>query len=535
MIQKQAQLPLRALTQAQWTPELRTWEQELTAAPYRSYLYSYPHKTAYRELNPPLALEHLWAQERLESYFLYMHIPFCAARCGFCNLFTLPDKRLDVHTQYVDALERQAQQWAPFMQGTPFSRFAIGGGTPTLLAPEQLKRLFDIAERVMGVQLDQTSISVETSPDTVTADRLDILRSVGVDRISMGIQSFIEAESKAIYRPQNPALARRALELLKRYEFPLLNVDLIYGLPGQTVDSWLYSLQEALAYEPGEIFIYPLYVREHTILKPGQTGLEHDIRMELYEAARTRLIQAGYTQYSMRRFAKPFSSHKSLLPYSCQEEGMVGLGCGARSYTRDVHYASRYGVSVAATRSIIANYVAADRYDVADYGFVLNEQESRRRFVLKALLHREGLEQTAYTARFGSLLFEDLPELKQLVWTGLAMLEQPEQPETEGGTLLTEAAAYEHVTDDDADVTDAKARLNDSAIYAEQRLAVDAPYAVAFDHNDAATAAASGLADQLLHQGVLRLTARGMALSDSIGDWLISPEVYALMERYEGV
>ncbi len=468
MIQKQAELPLRSLTPEEWTPELQAWEKELSSAPYRSYLYSYPHKTAYRELSPPLSLEQLWAQERLESYFLYMHIPFCAARCGFCNLFTLPDKRLDVHKEYVDALERQAQEWAPLMQGTPFSRFAIGGGTPTLLAPDQLERLFNIAERVMGANLQETSISVETSPDTVTRDRLDILKSRGVDRVSMGIQSFIEAESKAIYRPQDPDLARQALELLSEYQFPLLNVDLIYGLPGQTVDSWLYSVNEALQYAPGEIFIYPLYVRENTILKPGQTGLEHDIRMELYEAARERLKQAGYIQYSMRRFAKPFHTDKVLLPYSCQEEGMVGLGCGARSYTRHVHYASRYGVSSAATRSIIADYVSAERHDLADYGFVLNDQESRRRFVLKALLHREGLEQSAYVERFASLPMEDLPELKQLIWTGMAVIEA--------------------VSSDDS------ARLN-----------------------------------------VLRLTDRGMALSDSIGDWLISPEVYALMEGYQGV
>ncbi len=480
MMQKQAHLPLHALPSEEWTPELRTWEQELTAAPYRSYLYSYPHKTAYRELNPPLPLESLWAQEQLESYFLYMHIPFCAARCGFCNLFTLPDKRLDVHKEYVDALERQAEQWAPLMQDTPFSRFAIGGGTPTLLAPDQLERLFTIAERVMGAKLDQTSISVETSPDTVTRDRLDILKAYGVDRVSMGIQSFIEAESKAIYRPQNPDLARQALELLKQYDFPLLNVDLIYGLPGQTVDSWLYSLQEALAYDPGEIFIYPLYVRENTILKPGQTGLEHDIRMELYEAARDRLVEAGYTQYSMRRFAKPFHSDKSLLPYSCQEEGMVGLGCGARSYTRNVHYASRYGVSAAATRSIIADYVSAERHDLADYGFVLNEQESRRRFVLKALLHREGLEQSAYVERFGTHPLVDLPQLKQLIWTGLATLVPGDK---EGETSISEPS-----------------RPDETGV------------------ND-----------------VLRLTARGFALSDSIGDWLISPEVYTLMEGYQGL
>lgn len=435
------QLPLHAIPPSEWTPQLQEWEQQMKSAPYRSYLYSYPHKTAYRELDPPYSLQQLWEQEQLESYFLYMHIPFCGARCGFCNLFTLPDKRVDVHQQYVDALERQAKQWAPLVARRPFSRFAIGGGTPTLLQPDQLNRLFDIAEHIMGLDPTHASISVETSPDTVTPERLDILKRRGTDRVSMGIQSFVESESKAIYRPQKPELVREALRMLVDYDFPLLNVDLIYGLPEQTVETWLYSVDQALSYDPGEIFIYPLYIRENTILKPGHTGLEQDIRLELYHAARTRLEAAGYTQYSMRRFAKPLSSSKQLLPYSCQEEGMAGLGCGARSYTREVHYASHYGVSAATTRSIIEDYVAAERHDQANYGFVLNQEERQRRFILKAILHREGLTISDYVERFGQSPLTHFPELQNLIWTGMAELVEDEQ-QSQVLQLTTEGLAY---------------------------------------------------------------------------------------------
>ncbi|MGO4532115.1 STM4012 family radical SAM protein [Paenibacillus sp. 2TAF8] len=390
--------------------------REVLKFPYRSYLYSYPHKTAYRELNPPIPLQSLWEKEDTETYFLYMHIPFCAARCGFCNLFTLPDKRQDSHEKYVDALERQAKQWAPITSRRPYSRFAIGGGTPTLLNESQLSRLFDIAEYTMGLDSSQASISVETSPDTVTDGKLSILKERRVDRVSMGIQSFIEAEASAIYRPQKPQEVERALEKLVRYDFPLLNLDLIYGLPGQTVETWIYSLERVLAYDPGEIFIYPLYTRENTIVKPEDIQRQGpDIRMELYKAARELLKSKGYVQYSMRRFAKEQSSAKILLPYSCQEEGMVGLGCGARSYTSEVHYASKYGVTYKATQSIIADYVNAERYDIADYGIVLNLEEQRRRFILKALLHREGLLLSTYQERFGTDVMSDYPWLNELL------------------------------------------------------------------------------------------------------------------------
>ncbi|MCG7386490.1 STM4012 family radical SAM protein [Paenibacillus sp. ACRRY] len=401
--------------------------REVLTLPYRSYLYSYPHKTAYRELNPPLPLGPLWERENTDTYFLYMHIPFCAARCGFCNLFTLPDRRDDTHERYVDALERQAKQWAPMTSRRPYSRFAIGGGTPTLLNEVQLNRLFDIAENVMGLDPAHASISIETSPDTVTEAKLALLKERSVDRVSMGIQSFIEAEAAAIYRPQKPQEVERALEKLTKYDFPLLNLDLIYGLPGQTVESWLYSLERVLSYEPGEIFIYPLYTRENTIVKPEDIQRQGpDIRMELYTAARETLKSRGYVQYSMRRFAKESSSHvtKELLPYSCQEEGMVGLGCGARSYTSEVHYASKYGVSYKATQSIIADYVATERYDVANYGIVLSREEQKRRFILKALLHREGLTLDDYLQRFGSEVMTDYAWLSELLTEGMAVIEQ---------------------------------------------------------------------------------------------------------------
>nr|WP_187373804.1 STM4012 family radical SAM protein [Paenibacillus senegalensis] len=418
--------------------QIASWKQQLLANPYRAYLYSYPHKTAYRPFPAPLKLSDLWREETAETFFLYMHIPFCGARCGFCNLFTLPDKRTSAHEQYVDALQRQAEQWAPYVSHKPLARFAIGGGTPTLLEPALLQRLFEIAENTMGMNADKVSISVETSPETVTDSRLEILKAYRTDRVSMGIQSFIEAEANAIYRPQKPQEVERALELLREAGFPVLNLDLIYGLPGQTVASWLYSLERALAYEPEEIFLYPLYTREHTIVRPEQIEAQgEDLRMACYVAGRDRLLSAGYEQQSMRRFAKQDASlTKTLLPYSCQEEGMIGLGCGARSYTRRVHYASRYAVSKRATASIIADYVSAKCYDEADYGIVLNEAEQKRRFIIKAILHREGLSSADYTARFGKGLLEDHPELEWLVLGGLA--------EAAGGIIRLTAEGLAH-------------------------------------------------------------------------------------------
>ncbi|RED58705.1 STM4012 family radical SAM protein [Cohnella phaseoli] len=420
---------------------LRSWKDHLTSEPYRSYLYSYPHKTAYRTLETKLPLSELWSRELADTFFLYMHIPFCGARCGFCNLFTLPDKRADVHAEYVDALERQAAQWAPFIRSKPIARFAVGGGTPTLLVPEQLDRLFHIAQHVVGMDPSQASISVETSPETVTPDRLAIIKNRQVDRVSMGIQSFVESEAEAIYRPQKPQEVETALKLLKQQQFPILNLDLIYGLPDQTLQSWMYSLDRALSYEPEEVFIYPLYTREHTIVKPEQIRQSgEDRRLELYKAARERLLERGYTQYSMRRFAKAEAgSDKTLLSYGCHDEGMIGLGCGARSYTNTVHYSSRYSVGRSATASIIADYVAQNDYSYADYGVVLSKDDQQRRFILKSLLHTEGLALDGYAERFTASALADYPELNQLLDTELAAIENGTLRLTSEGLMYSDA------------------------------------------------------------------------------------------------
>src|SRR5436190_20641717 len=116
-------------------------------SPYQSYVYAYPHKTAYRTFDPPLNLRELWANEERAALFLYLHIPFCEMRCGFCNLFTTANPKEDLEAAYLDAVERQARRVRAALGSASFARLAIGGGTPTYLMPAALHRMFDVAER----------------------------------------------------------------------------------------------------------------------------------------------------------------------------------------------------------------------------------------------------------------------------------------------------------------------------------------------------------------------------------------------------
>ena len=254
------------------TSRLRTM---LAGSPYQAYVYAYPHKTAYRTFAEPLALDALWSEQDRSALYLYVHIPFCEMRCGFCNLFTSVKPGGDFVEEYLEALRRQVGVVSAAMgEGARFARFAMGGGTPTQLPLEGLEAVLDLLHDELGAELAAIPASVECSPETATLEKLRLLRERGVDRISMGVQSFVDAEVKAIHRPQNMGSVRAALERMNALGFPHVNIDLMYGLPEQTPESWLYSIQEALAFNPAEIFLYPLYVRPLT--RMGSSASEWD-------------------------------------------------------------------------------------------------------------------------------------------------------------------------------------------------------------------------------------------------------------------
>ncbi len=396
----------------------------LGGTPYASYAYSYPHKTAYRALDPPRRLRDVWAGEDKGALYLYVHVPFCEMRCGFCNLFTAANPRDELPEQYLRALRREARRARDAIGPARYARMAVGGGTPTYLNAAQLDELFQIAAELTGSDVNPIPISVETSPRTADAEKLRVLKAWGVDRVSIGVQSFVEAEVAASGRAQKNTWVEQAIERIRELDFPTLNIDLIYGLPGQTVASWLTSLKTALRWRPEELYLYPLYVRPLTGLDRRGGRAEDELRLACYRRGRDLLLGEGYEQVSMRMFSlkSPCARDGANGPvYCCQDDGMLGLGCGARSHTRGLHYSSDYAVGASNVREIIDRYVTADEraFDFAAYGCELDEEEQRRRWVIKSILRVEGLDITAYHARFGSEPTDDLPELRQLVNAGL--------------------------------------------------------------------------------------------------------------------
>lgn len=361
---------------------------------YVSYMYSYPHKTAYRTLTPPVSLSPYL--ERLEGReaSLYFHVPFCAHKCGYCNLFSQQCCDAERISLYLHTMRRQAEQLSVAAQGLKFTSFAVGGGTPLILDEGQLEELFCLAE-LFGVHPSRVFTSVETSPEYTQKSVLSQLRARGVERLSMGVQSFNETELKKLKRRPGLGTVVGALENIVEAGFPQFNLDLIYGIEGQTVESFMRSLNTALTYRPNELFIYPLYVRPGTRINVRSTD---DIGYAIYKSARELLVGQGFVQTSMRRFVRRETTETE---FSCGDEVMLSCGAGGRSYLGNLHYATPYAVRQQAIADEIDHYIRTTDFMTAANGFLLSTEEMQIRFIIKNLMYHRGVDLAEYEKRFG--------------------------------------------------------------------------------------------------------------------------------------
>lgn len=361
---------------------------------YVSYMYSYPHKTAYRTLTPPVSLSPYL--ERLEGReaSLYFHIPFCAHKCGYCNLFSQQCCDAERISLYLHTMRRQAEQLSVAAQGLKFTSFAVGGGTPLILDEGQLEELFCLAE-LFGVHPSRVFTSVETSPEYTQKSVLRQLRARGVERLSMGVQSFNEMELKKLKRRPGLGTVVGVLENIVEAGFPQFNLDLIYGIEGQTVESFMRSLNTALTYRPNELFIYPLYVRPGTRINVRSTD---DIGYAIYKSARELLVGQGFVQTSMRRFVRRETTETE---FSCGDEVMLSCGAGGRSYLGNLHYATPYAVRQQAIADEIDHYIRTTDFMTAANGFLLSTEEMQIRFIIKNLMYYQGVDLAEYEKRFG--------------------------------------------------------------------------------------------------------------------------------------
>ncbi len=405
--------------------------------PYLQYMYSYPHKTAYGPLKNT-TLAHRAQELTGANHSLYLHLPFCQTKCGYCNLFSVTGQKRSDIDRYLNAVERQIGQYAEILAScrTEFSDFTIGGGTPLLLDENQLERAFQMIRGRLRFQRELETV-VETAPNQTKRGKLELLKQFHVTRISMGVQSFSDRELQALWRRHSAQTARKAITLLKAYSFPCINLDFIYGIPGQTVESLLNTLREAITFEPDELFLYPLYIKHGAGLqRHSQDGLvlHPELAFLQYREASQFLHAEGFHQISMRRFVRKNSYGVS----DCGFSSSLALGCGGRSYLGNLHFCSPYAITRTSCLKQIRQYETTEDFTSIDYGILLSKDEEKRRYIIRHLFIYPGLRLESYQKNFGSSALQDFQLLKKWMQEGYCHLANDFLTMTEEGLGLSD-------------------------------------------------------------------------------------------------
>jgi oxygen-independent coproporphyrinogen-3 oxidase len=239
---------------------------------------------------------------------VYLHVPFCFHKCHYCDFYSIADSQ-DRQDAFVDRMTGEiaaAAQRGVFRKGV--QTIFVGGGTPTLLTVEQWRRLLDAMGRSMPLAADG-EFTVEMNPETVTRELIDVLRAGGVNRASIGAQSFDLRHLKTLERWHDPRNVGRSVAILRHAGIDNINLDLIFAVPGQTVDDWRRDLDAALALEPSHISCYGLMYEPNTPLtrrmQIGEvTPVSDDVEAAMYEGTMAALAAAGFEHYEISNWAK---------------------------------------------------------------------------------------------------------------------------------------------------------------------------------------------------------------------------------------
>ena len=270
---------------------------------------------------------------------LYLHIPFCRSKCDYCDFYSLAgqDDRMD---DYQKALLRHITETAPRTKKQVVNSVYIGGGTPSYYGEKRLLELLSTVRKKFTLSKD-VEITLEANPDSVDLKSLRRLRRAGVNRLSMGMQSACDCELVSVHRPHTFAQTEKAVQAARSARIKNLNLDLIYGLPGQTLESWKETLEKAAALSPEHLSCYGLKVEEGTPLWDMRAAAalpDDDLQADMYLWTVRRLEELGYQQYEISNFAKPeFASRHNLKYWTLGE--YAGFGPGAHSDLGDVRYA----------------------------------------------------------------------------------------------------------------------------------------------------------------------------------------------------
>lgn len=353
---------------------------------------------------------------------LYLHIPFCQRKCAYCD-FPSVDNFPCTLDAYVAALVREMELRAATLPlPVTATTLYLGGGTPSLLVPEQVGRLLTAAQQRYGLAA-AAEVTLEVNPGTVTREKLAGYRAAGVNRLSIGVQSLDDQVLQQLGRVHTAAEARQAVALARAAGFNNIGIDLIHGLPGQTLEQWQVTLQQAIALAPEHVSAYGLTVEEGTPFAElaGRDELtlpEEEIAARMVEVTSELLTAAGYAQYEIANFARPGyrSQHNQIY---WQRTSYLGYGPGAHSLLAEPAWGIRWRCPTDIPAYLAT--IAAGQLPEADRQ-VLDRNDAASETMFLGLRLLAGVHEGAFAAKFGVAIAELFPAATRLL--ALGMLER---------------------------------------------------------------------------------------------------------------
>ena len=363
---------------------------------------------------------------------LYVHIPFCSLKCSYCDFNSYAGLE-ELVRPYVDALIAEMGLWSHLARGRPVATVFFGGGTPSLLPIGQVERTISAIHERFAVE-PEAEVTLEANPGTVDPEYLCRLLALGVNRLSLGVQSFHDDELAVLDRIHSVAEAEETYRWAREAGFQRVNLDLIYGLPDQPMERWQASLERAIELGPDHMSLYALTVEEGTKLAydidhgrvPAPDG---DAQAAMYEWAGERMASAGYRQYEISNWARPGQECRHNLVY-WRDGDWLGLGAGAHSHLGGFRFADVY--SPARYVQLVEETGGAGLPDAPDIAALLKSMRqvtfveeqtpelAMADTVILALRLNEGLSAADFRARFGRELEEVYgPRLAELDSLGL--------------------------------------------------------------------------------------------------------------------
>ena len=327
---------------------------------------------------------------RQEQLGIYIHIPFCIQKCLYCDFCSFPRAEEERIAQYVRTLCEQIVSWAGRCAEYEVDTVYFGGGTPTVLTLPQWEEILSVLRRSFRI-LPTAEITAETNPATADRAYLQALHSLGINRLSMGIQSADAAELKALGRAHDFAQAQQTFADARAAGFDNISIDLMLGIPHQTRDSLARTLAQFIALSPEHISAYMLKIEDGTPFGRMRDTLplpDEDLTCELYTDTVATLSEAGYARYEISNFARHDRHSRHNLRY-WQGRPYLGLGLAAHS--------DFGGLRFSAGR----DFDAYLRGDWIEESAAMDEEERRAEFIMLRLRLDEGIDTEEYRARFG--------------------------------------------------------------------------------------------------------------------------------------